>query len=428
MSTDLLNEFAASTQKSWTESNDGGVIKSTNDEDEDFGDFEEPEKPKDSEYGLFPGNVHSCLTENRLSVSEHGTPSMSGKPLPSSDILNEEENHLSNEEAWGDFAETTGQSLIFDTDQAIAVADSGSIQPKVSYQHPKVEIHPEISSPVLDSKTMIQAPAELTPARASARYTHEDDDLWKSENIITDSMVPGKALISLTTAPGSDPGLEASKPPPSNIPPPSILLNLVTTLFQSTSVTVNGIISTRNLSADKAKEQAALDGMQTTLATVRAGARIIAGRKLRWKRDHLLSQSMKIGQVNSKSGGMKLTGIDKAESRREDQEAAEALNVWSKQIGPLRSAVSLANAHVGLGKGVTLPGISADMPIRVVKPSEGAVSAPKGCFLCGIRRDERIAKVDIDVEDSFGEWWTEHWGHIDCVVFWEKHKSLLPQR
>lgn len=153
----------------------------------------------------------------------------------------------------------------------------------------------------------------------------------------------------------------------------------------------------------------------------------MAGRKLRWKRDNILSQSMKIGTASGKTSGMKLAGVDKAETRREDQEAAEALRAWKQQVGPLRSTISMISTHLP-GSGFSLPDIAEAMPIRVVKPSEGAVTAPKCCFLCGIKRDERVAKVDVDVEDSFGEWWREYWGHIDCVAFWENHKTSLRQR
>lgn len=135
---------------------------------------------------------------------------------------------------------------------------------------------------------------------------------------------------------------------------------------------------------------------------------------------------MKIGPA-SKSGGMKLTGVDKTESRREDQEAAEALSAWRKQLGILRSTISIVNGQLPAG-GLLVPDVSENMPVRVVKPSEGAVTAPKCCFLCGVRREERVARVDVDVEDSFGEWWTEHWGHVDCVAFWDSQQSSLKQR
>ncbi|KAK4697330.1 hypothetical protein P7C71_g723, partial [Lecanoromycetidae sp. Uapishka_2] len=131
---------------------------------------------------------------------------------------------------------------------------------------------------------------------------------------------------------------------------------------------------------------------------------------------------MRIGPAGGKIGGMKLAGLDKTESRREDAEAAEAVHAWKQQVGGLRSAVTTAKLQINV------PDITETIPIRVMRPSEGAVAASKCCFLCGIKRDERVAKVDVQVEDSFGEWWTEHWGHVDCCSFWADHKGSLNQR
>ena len=80
------------------------------------------------------------------------------------------------------------------------------------------------------------------------------------------------------------------------------------------------------------------------------------------------------------------------------------------------------------GYGLSIPELAEKMPIRVVKFSEGGIIAAKSCFLCGLKRDERIDKVDMHIEDSFGEWWIDHWGHVDCVIFWDEQKDHLQQR
>ncbi len=161
---------------------------------------------------------------------------------------------------------------------------------------------------------------------------------------------------------------------------------------------------------------------------MRAATRIIAGRKLRWKRDTHLSQSMKIGPAHSgKTGGMKLRGMDRTESLREDREVAEALSTWKKQLGDLRAAITMANAEIR-GTVLSVPHISDNLHIRGAKIEEGAMTAPKCCFVCGLKREERLEKIDVDVEDSFGEWWTDHWGHLDCRIFWGRHKGSLEQR
>lgn len=164
------------------------------------------------------------------------------------------------------------------------------------------------------------------------------------------------------------------------------------------------------------------------LATV--GARIISGRKLRWKRDTLLSQAMKIGPAAAGGkGGMKLTGVDKAEITREDREVAEFVRIWKEQVGRLRSAIAAANSSLhDYQAHLVVPEINETMPIKTAIMAEGALQAPKSCSLCGLKRDERIQKVDTQVEDSFGEWWVEHWGHRGMQPlewFRDIHKTYL---
>jgi len=76
-------------------------------------------------------------------------------------------------------------------------------------------------------------------------------------------------------------------------------------------------------------------------------------------------------------------------------------------------------------KQLAIPDVSENMH---VKSQVGGLTAPKACIVCGLKREERINKVDVDVEDSFGEWWTEHWGHRACRNFWLKHEPALLQR
>ena len=217
---------------------------------------------------------------------------------------------------------------------------------------------------------------------------------------------------------------------PANIPPPSTLLSLTATLFQSLPAEIKTLLAAWKTSTGQSTDinHATLDQVKLQLSYTRAIARIIAGRKLRWKRDIRLSQSMKIGPAQAgKLGGMKLTGIDRTESRREDQEAAEVVRIWKQQVGSLRASVASAKAHHS-GTDLAIPEISEMMPVRALKGSEGAHTAPKCCLLCGLKREERVEKVDVNVEDSFGEWWTEHWGHYECRKFWESHEGSLQQR
>jgi len=133
---------------------------------------------------------------------------------------------------------------------------------------------------------------------------------------------------------------------------------------------------------------------------------------------------MKIGPAAAGGkGGMKLAGIDKAETSREDREAAEVVRVWKEQLGRLKSAVAVANTSLrDTRTHLVIPDISEIMHVRT---QEGALTAPKPCIICGLKREERITKVDLQVEDSFGEWWIEHWGHRACRNLWLEHESKL---
>jgi hypothetical protein len=220
-----------------------------------------------------------------------------------------------------------------------------------------------------------------------------------------------------------------SGPPPTNIPPPSMLLALFPPLFDLPQSTLFKAVSNQPFSLKNRiiSDPSTISFLRAYLLIATVAARIIAGRKLRWKRDTLLSQAMKIGPAAAGGkGGMKLAGVDKSEVTREDREAADVVRVWREQLGRLRSAVAVGNTNIkDATRHLTIPEISETMH---VKTQEGAMTAPKPCIICGLKRDERISKVDIQVEDSFGEWWIEHWGHRACRNFWQEHESKLKQR
>ena len=127
---------------------------------------------------------------------------------------------------------------------------------------------------------------------------------------------------------------------------------------------------------------------------------------------------------------MKLAGIDKTQSAHEDREAAEVMSVWKAQVGRLRSAVAAANAAAALAsRNETMPLKVPELSLSVsAHAAANVVTAPKPCVICGLKRDERIAKVDFEVEDSFGEWWVEFWGHRACRNFWLQHEVKLRSR
>ena len=227
----------------------------------------------------------------------------------------------------------------------------------------------------------------------------------------------------------------SSKPttasPPTNIPPPSILLSLFPALFNLPETALFTPLSTQPASLKDRilSDPSTITFMRGYLHLATVCARLIAGRKQRWKRDIHLSQSMKIGSAqSSKLSGMKLTGIDKGENLKEERDVADVVRIWKEQLGKLRSAVAAANASGASPPLGVIPEIAGALSVRVGKVAEGAVVAEKACVLCGLKREERVEKVDFSVEDTFGEWWVEYWGHTACHNFWEEHKDELRQR
>ncbi|KAK0646570.1 hypothetical protein B0T16DRAFT_413767 [Cercophora newfieldiana] len=256
------------------------------------------------------------------------------------------------------------------------------------------------------------APLKTATTKPAAAASSDWD--WGAWDTPEEQLKPAATII--TTRP------DPTGPPPTNIPPPSILLSIFPKLLDLATTSL--LKPVQNLPT--ATQQRVLSDPATTtflrgyltLATV--AARIIAGRKQRWHRDKFLMQGMAISAAtSSKTRGMKLAGVDKAQAAREDREANEVVAVWKAQVGRLRTAVAAANA------GLKVPDVSASLSAHA---TPGVPTAPKACVICGLKRDERIAKVDFEVEDSFGEWWVEFWGHRDCRNWWLEHEGQLRQR
>lgn len=204
---------------------------------------------------------------------------------------------------------------------------------------------------------------------------------------------------------------------PTNIPPPSILLRLFPSLLENLC---GEALRHSTRSKSKAESLPDPDLAGNIICSLKVMVHILAGRSLRWKRDTILCQSTKIGPAG-RSGGLKLSSVNKNEIVKEEKEAVEVLELWSKWNGILNSAVTAA----GMQPVQFIPGI---MRVIVTTAQDGAIKATHACALCGLRRDERVSKVDEDVDDMFEEWWTEHWGHSHCKRFWEVHSVNLDQR
>jgi hypothetical protein len=211
-------------------------------------------------------------------------------------------------------------------------------------------------------------------------------------------------------------------PPPTNVPPPSVILSAFPSLFSSASVFFKPISGhSASIKQQVLSNPKAIHFLQGYVLLATTAARVIAGRKHRWHRDKILAKSMSISAAGSK--GMKLAGVDKTQSTREDREAADVVAVWREYVGRLRSAVAAANTEGKLN--LKVPELSENMLVQTAKM---VPTGPKPCIICGLKREERVSKVDYDIEDSFGEWWVEHWGHRACKNFWVEHEQKLRQR
>ncbi|KIW06337.1 uncharacterized protein PV09_02800 [Verruconis gallopava] len=219
--------------------------------------------------------------------------------------------------------------------------------------------------------------------------------------------------------------------PPTNIPPPALILSLFPPLFASAEASFFRPLRQETPEVQQAvyAGDAASTYLKGLLALATVCGRVIAGRKHRWKRDTILAQSMRIGPSAAGGvSGLKLASIDKAENAKEEREAADALKAWATQVGKLKSAIAEVKRIRGtdLGK---VPELKETMPIRVAKEIEGGLKGHRPCALCGLKREERVFKVDFQVEDSFGEWWVDNSSmHRACRNFWEQHRDTLRQR
>ena len=241
------------------------------------------------------------------------------------------------------------------------------------------------------------------PKDDSARVrSGSSPDNRKSQSTPTESSPPGNIQVR-----------------PVNIPPPFVILQLFTPILEQYHIRA----SNTKLQGKPKDLSDSLDSnlVSDLVCTLRAAARVMSGRTLRWKRDTALSQSTKIGPARSgKSGGMKLSSINKSESIKEEKEAMDVLDAWRSRAGLFNSII--------LAAGRPIPLISGNLQARPATADEGALKAPHACALCGLKRDEKIPKIDEKVEDSFGEWWIDYWGHTDCKNFWDKNSHSLYQR
>lgn len=315
-------------------------------------------------------------------------------------------------------------------------------RPKQSKPAPAPVAAPQVAEDSWDTfddwEASIPAPATKKPNAAAT----------KKHNATKGAPTP--TPTSSTPAPILSPKIDEVSPneqPPTNVPPPGVLLSLFPLFFADAQEKLFKPMAAQTLPTRNKllAEAGTIAYVQGYLMLASVAAHIIAGRKLRWKRDQLLSQGMRIGPASSRAtSGMKLTGIDKGENRKEEREASDVVRAWKDQVGRLRHVISGVN-QIKAGTLGPAPDLQETMAVRSLKQSEGGVPARQQCMLCGLKRDERVTGADTTVEDSFGEWWIEqvnmHRGKspselqdntTDCFAgcrnFWNEHKEKLRQR
>jgi hypothetical protein len=262
-----------------------------------------------------------------------------------------------------------------------------------------------------------QTPIQATTVKSTSSLSPRNDETWdefedwNSEQ--TPAEYPADGITS--TNPLNQPEIP-SEPRPTNIPPPTILLQLLPDVFQS--------LQTQAKTSTISSSPSSTTSLATQIITVFAvSARIIACRTLRYKRDTHLSQSTRIGPstAGSRSGGMKLVALNKTETLHSEREAAAVCDAWSRNTHIFAGVVGRSEHRR------PWMNLNVNMSVRA-GPGYGTLEAREACALCGIRREERIAGVDFDADDVFGEYWTEWWGHTDCRTFWYTYRDMLQQR
>ncbi|KAG8624885.1 hypothetical protein KVT40_006636 [Elsinoe batatas] len=294
-----------------------------------------------------------------------------------------------------------------------------------------------------------------TTTPASPAVTSNDTSSFSIPDLLTSMRLPPPSPSPL---------------PPANIPPPSVLLPLFPPILTQTATVLSNLLALSPIERQAHLLNPELHALLSAhISLLQIIAHIIAARKLRWRRDKRLAQSMSIGpSVSGRSGGMKLAGLDKGEQGREEVEVREVVRAFKAHVGVVRGVVGQVNAAVNpavikdekqgggmadlaelmsFGNGEeskddktpavekrrrvlpSVPEIGEMMPIRTATRGEGAVVSTQPCGFCGMKREERVQKVDEGVEDSFGEWWVEGTNlHTGCWRFWEGFKDKLGQR
>lgn len=459
MSADLFAEFGAGASSGQVFGNQAASQPQANSLIPDLGSFSDTAFPNASQHVKGPPHAGPARTIQKQQNASHQSNFPQLPKYDNSDVLFDaslETASTADSEDWGDFEspdEPSGPSVPAEPVQRQAPAatpakyDSGRAKINTSAQSGQLDLLDSLSlednppatysqptTATGQAKAKSQA-KEVVPRKPPAPAEEEPFEEWGDfiDGPSTESPAKTAPRVDTTRPVGnsnsvntpklsprfssvSNQSVDPSAVRPTNIPPPSVLLELFPRLFER--LRQDATQARRNLQQRECVEDVA----SSILCVLKAVARVVSGRTLRWKRDSILSQSMKIGPARSgKSGGMKLNTVNKNEDIKEKQEAVDVIVMW-------RDRAALFNSVIQASGRRPIQAIPENIRVTTATAEQGALKASHACALCGLKRDERLPKVDEAVEDSFGEWWTDHWGHTDCRQFWETHKDRLSQR
>lgn len=387
--------------------------------DDDFGDFEEV---ANSHVETSTPNVEPVsATLDLLTLDESDTKSQalratkddypaypksldkdiqsSTKPVALVDQHQSSPPVLDLDDDWGDFEST----------EAPHVAGSRPRTPKIPSASPSKQIQQRIRPAQVKNEDRT-VPHSHNVRNEPSRPDPLDDELWDDfETSEAGNVTPTNKSARRTSVVDASQSISFTeiRTRPTNVPPPAVLLAWLPRIFSK-------------LASQSRQTDTSLECGKAAVQIYRVSARVIAGRAARWKRDSILTQSMRIGAAG-RSGGMKLTVLDKGESRKEDQAAAEVITSWGRVSHLLNAAMARAK--------VQKPpmALSINLAARSVAGHD-VVSATHVCAVCGLRRNERVIGIDVNVSDTFGEFWIEHWGHKDCSDIWYTFNDVLDRR
>ncbi|KAI0128840.1 hypothetical protein BJ170DRAFT_668896 [Xylariales sp. AK1849] len=389
----------------------------------DADDFGGADQEDDDEFGDFETVASPSQAPKDLVSDDLLTPPATARRTPAEMLPN-----LSLYESTASYPKAPKSPSFQDRNPFPGLALNTPIKPRVS-QDDNPKTSPVTAWPSIDKDSAGSIKIEKTSEDSwdwDSFDTKDSNTVEQPPNMAAQSQGSNWTWDAVDTTNEIPSQLDGDKAPPINVPPPSVLMSIFPQLLgqanQSLYKPVGGqafSIKNRILSDPKT-----IEFLRGYLVLAVVAAHIIAGRKLRWHRDRFLSQGMSISAAGSK--GMKLAGVDKTQAAREDREASDILDLWKEHVGRLRSSVAAANSSIkNASEHLKIPDLRETMQVQTAK---SVATAPKVCSICGLKRDERVSRVDLDIEDSFGEWWVDHWGHAACRRFWLKHESLLRQR